>query len=286
MSIKKLIKIAQRYSAIILGEPQDREQLVSKLRRHESRGLLTRDALVMIEGTLGITEMQVRDIMIPRIQMVSIKYNASYADILATSIASGHSRFPVIGNDNNEVVGILLAKDLLQYSSTEEEPQNFNIKDIMRGVFYVPESKRLNILLLEFRTNHNHMAIVVDEYSGVAGLVTLEDIMEEIVGDIEDEHDRENDPYIKELSGNRYIVRALTTINEFNNFFSVKFSDAEYETIGGTVLHAFGHVPKRNDSIEIEGFSIKILRADNRKIQLMRINKLTQDPPVSTSDTV
>lgn len=282
-----MIKIAQDYSARILGEPQDKEQLVNKLRRQESRGLFTKDALVMIEGTLEISEQQVRDIMIPRVQMMSIKYHASYADILTTAITSGHSRFPVIGNDNNEVVGILLAKDLLQYSNTAEnqEKQNFNIKDIMRGVFYIPESKRLNILLREFRTNHNHMAIVVDEYAGVAGLITLEDIIEEIVGDIEDEHDIEDDPYIKEHSKNRYTVRALTTINEFNNFFSVEFSDSEYETIGGLVLHAFGHVPKRNDNIEIEGFHIKILHADERKIKLMRINKLTQDSPVSTSDS-
>ena len=282
------MEIAHHYRAKILGEPQDKEQLVHKLRGHETRGLLAKDALVMIEGTLGITDMQVRDIMIPRVQMVSIKYNASYADILATSLTSGHSRFPVIGNDNNEVVGILLAKDLLQYSNAAEkkQQQNFNIKDIMRGVFYVPESKRLNILLREFRTNHNHMAIVVDEYSGVAGLVTLEDIIEEIVGDIEDEHDKEGDPYIKEHSRNRYTVRALTTINEFNSFFSVELSDSEYETIGGLVLHAFGHVPKRNDSIKIAGFYIKILRADERKIQLMRINKLTQDAPVSISDSV
>ena len=255
--------------------PDDRESLIEILRTAENRNLIDPDALIMIEGALQVSEMQVRDIMVPRVQMIVVKNDADPQDILATVVESGHSRFPVIGSDTDEVMGILLAKDLLGYYSSEEE-EKFDIKDAMRSAVYVPESKRLNILLREFRANRNHMAIVVDEYSGISGLVTIEDVLEEIVGEIEDEHDIDEEIFIESHGRNRFTVRALTPIEEFNEYFNVQLSDDEFDTMGGLILKAFGHVPKRGELLDYEGFNIKILRADQRRIHLMRITKLDQ----------
>ncbi len=256
-------------------EPKDRQALIDILRDSETRNLLDPDALLMIEGALQVSEMQVRDIMIPRVQMIVVKNTAEPQDILSTVVESGHSRFPVIGEDTDEVLGIMLAKDLLGYFSDEERGE-FDIKDAMRPVVFVPESKRLNVLLRDFRSKRNHMAIVVDEYSGVSGLVTIEDVLEEIVGEIEDEYDTDEEEFIKSHDRNRFTVRALTPIEEFNEYFGVELNDNEYDTIGGLILKAFGHVPKRGEHIEFEDFNVKILSADQRRIHLMRLTKLEQ----------
>ena len=274
-SDSRLSNYLQKITAIFSSKPADRHDLIELLRESETRNLLDHDALTMIEGAMQVSEMQVRDIMIPRVQMIVVKNDADPEDILATVIESGHSRFPVIGGDTDEISGILLAKDLLNYFSDHDNSE-FNIKDMMRRAIYVPESKRLNVLLREFRSNRNHMAIVIDEYSGVAGLVTMEDVIEEIVGEIEDEHDIDNEDQIKPHGRNRYTVKALTPIEEFNDFFNTQLSDDEFDTIGGLALKAFGHVPKRGESIELEGFNVKVLRSDKRRIHLMRMNQIEQ----------
>lgn len=260
----------ERISRFLGGEPRDREALMELLRALEDRNILDPDSLAMIEGSLLVSELQVRDIMIPRVQMTVVKYGDSLQEILSAVIESGHSRFPVIGDDIDEVMGILLAKDLLAYIADPENSQ-FNIKDIMRPAVFVPESKRLNVLLREFRSSRNHMAIIVNEYSNVAGLVTIEDVIEEIVGNIEDEHDIDEENHIRQHGRNRYSVQAITPIEEFNDFFGTSLSDEEYDTIGGLVLKAFGHLPKRGETIEFAGFSIKVLRADRRRIHLLRM---------------
>jgi len=274
-SDSRWLNYLQKITAIFPSKPADRHDLIELLRESETRNLLDHDALTMIEGAMQVSEMQVRDIMIPRVQMIVVKNDADPEDILATVIESGHSRFPVIGGDTDEISGILLAKDLLNYFSDHDNSE-FNIKDMMRRAIYVPESKRLNVLLREFRSNRNHMAIVIDEYSGVAGLVTMEDVIEEIVGEIEDEHDIDDEDQIKPHGRNRYTVKALTPIEEFNDFFNTQLSDDEFDTIGGLALKAFGHVPKRGESIELEGFNVKVLRSDKRRIHLMRMNQIEQ----------
>jgi len=265
----------QKITALFSSKPADRHDLIELLRESETRNLLDYDALTMIEGALQVSEMQVRDIMVPRVQMIVVKNDADPEDILATVVESGHSRFPVVGGDTDEITGILMAKDLLNYFSDQENSE-FNIKDMMRRAIYVPESKRLNVLLREFRSNRNHMAIVIDEYSGVAGLVTMEDVIEEIVGEIVDEHDIDDEDQIKPHGRNRYTVKALTPIEEFNDFFDTQLSDEEFDTVGGLALKAFGHVPKRGESIEFEGFNVKVLRSDKRRIHLMRMNQIEQ----------
>ena len=274
-SDNRRLSFLQKITASFSSKPADRHDLLELLRESETRNLLDHDALTMIEGALQVSEMQVRDIMVPRVQMIVIKHNADPEDILATVVESGHSRFPVVGGDTDEIAGILLAKDLLNYFSDQENSE-FNIKDMMRRAIYVPESKHLNVLLREFRSNRNHMAIVIDEYSGVAGLVTMEDVIEEIVGEIVDEHDTDDEDLIKPHGRNRYTVKALTPIEEFNEFFNTQLSDEEFDTVGGLALKAFGHVPKRGESIEFEGFNVKVLRSDKRRIHLMRMNQIEQ----------
>jgi len=274
-SDNRRLSFLQKITALFSSKPADRYDLLELLRESETRNLLNHDALTMIEGALQVSEMQVRDIMVPRVQMIVVKNDADPEDILATVVESGHSRFPVVGGDTDEITGILMAKDLLNYFSDQENSE-FNIKDMMRRVIYVPESKRLNVLLREFRSNRNHMAIVIDEYSGVAGLVTMEDVIEEIVGEIVDEHDIDDEDQIKPHGRNRYTVKALTPIEEFNEFFDTQLSDEEFDTVGGLALKAFGHVPKRGESIEFEGFNVKVLRSDKRRIHLMRMNQIEQ----------
>ncbi len=252
--------------------PQNREMITEILRTAESNNLIDPDALIMIEGALAVSEIQVRDIMVARVQMVLVHHDDKPKKILNTVVESGHSRFPVVGEDNDEIIGILLAKDLLAFFAASDN-KNFNIKDAMRPAVFVPESKRLNVLLREFRLNRNHMAIVIDEYSGVAGLVTIEDIIEEIVGEIEDEHDYEEEENIRPHSRNRFTVNAFTPIDDFNEYFNVRFCDDEYDTIGGLVLHAFGHLPKRGETTGYGGFQFTVLRAGKRKINLLRIVK-------------
>lgn len=263
-----------RISSVLHREPQNREQLMEVLRAAADRNILDHDALTMIEGVLQVSEIQVRDIMIPRSQMVVVDQNSPPREFLPIIIESQHSRFPVIGENRDEVIGILLAKELLRFTFSGEE--NFNIRHILRPAIFIPESKRLNVLLKEFRLNRNHMAIVVDEYGGISGLVTIEDVLEQIVGEIEDEYDFEDiDTYIRQLSDNLYTVKALTPIEKFNEYFHSDFSDEDFDTIGGLVMQEFGKLPKKGDSIQIKGFIFKVLHADNRRIRLLRVNVLS-----------
>ena len=252
------------------GEPQDRAALLEELREATERGLVDADALEMLEGVLAVGELQVRDIMVPRSQMAVVERDAPPEQLLPVVVESGHSRFPVIGEDRDQVAGILLAKDLLRYYS-EGGREEFDIREVVRPAVFVPESKRLNVLLKEFRKNRHHMAIVVDEYGGVAGLVTIEDVIEQIVGDIADEYDVEEDQSIRRDSERHYTVRALTRIEEFNRFFATTFSDEEFDTIGGVVAHAFGRLPRRGESVRIDELEFRVLRADRRRIDLMRV---------------
>lgn len=266
----------ERLSQVLFGEPRDREQLVEVLRESQRRELLDSDALAMIEGVLQVADMQVRDIMIPRSQMVVLDRDSSPEEMLSVIVRSGHSRFPVIGENRDEVVGILLAKDMLWYFA-EAEPKSFNIRELLRPAAFIPESKRLNVLLKEFRSSRNHLAVVVDEYGGVAGMVTIEDVLEQIVGEIEDEHDVEESTYILDHGEGRYTVKALTPIEEFNEVFATDFSDEEFDTIGGLLLNSFGHLPQRGESIEMGPLVFKILRADNRRIHLLQVTWTPQE---------
>jgi len=258
-----------RLSQVLMGEPKDREELVDLLRDAEQRNLLNPDALAMIEGVLQVSEMKVRDIMIPRSQMVVIEREALMDELLPLVIGAAHSRYPVIGESKDQVQGMLLAKDLLPFTAGSAD--DFDLREILRPAIFVPESKRLDVLLKEFRSNRNHMAIVVDEYGGVAGLVTIEDVLEQIVGDIEDEYDFNEDGYILQLTDTEYTVKAITPIDEFNEYFRTEFSDEEFDTVGGLVTKSLGHVPGRGEVVGIAGLDFKILRADSRRIHLIKV---------------
>ncbi|MDP9942004.1 HlyC/CorC family transporter [Ectopseudomonas alcaliphila] len=256
-------------------EPRNRQELLEVLREAHQNKLLDSEALAIVEGAIQVADLQVRDIMVPRSQMISIKASQSPREFLPAIIDAAHSRYPVVGESLDDVIGILLAKDLLPLILQGEQP-NFNIKDLLRPATFVPESKRLNVLLREFRANHNHMAVVIDEYGGVAGLVTIEDVLEQIVGDIEDEHDVEEDGYIKPLPSGDYLIKALTPIDSFNETFDSQFSDDEYDTVGGLVMSAFGHLPKRNEVTEIGEFRFRVLNADSRRIHLLRLTPVSR----------
>jgi len=252
------------------GEPQDREALLEDLREATERGLLDADALEMLEGVIAVGDLQVRDIMVPRSRMTVVARDDGRDQLLPVVVDSGHSRFPVIGEDRDQVVGILLAKDLLRYYA-ENTTGDFDIREVIRPAVFVPESKRLNVLLKEFRKNRHHMAIVVDEYGGVAGLVTIEDVIEQIVGDIADEYDIEEDQPIRRDGERQFTVRALTRIAEFNDYFGAQFSDEEFDTVGGLVAHGFGRVPRRGDAVRLGDFEFRVLRADRRRIDLLKV---------------
>jgi magnesium and cobalt transporter len=274
----------ERISQALLAEPKDREQLLGLLRDAQRRALFDADALAMIEGVLQVSEMQARDIMIPRSQMEVLSRESSLGEMLPAIVDTGHSRFPVIGETRDEVVGILLAKDLLRYFVSGNE-ESFNIREVLRPAVFIPESKRLNVLLKEFRANRNHIAIVVDEYGGVAGMVTIEDVLEQIVGEIEDEHDLDEDYYIRKHSATHFTVKALTPIEDFNEYFETGFSDEEFDTIGGLLVHEFGHLPKRGETVTIDRFLFKVLRADNRRVHMLHLSVLpvpVTEPPAST----
>jgi len=260
-----------RLSDALLREPQDRKQLIGLLRDAKNRDLMDSEALAMIEGVLQVSEMQVRDIMIPRSQMVVVEIDDKPETFLPHIIESAHSRFPVIGESRDEIVGLLLAKDLLQYAFNKKI--NFNIKDNLRPAQFVPESIHLDALLREFRQTRNHMAIVADEYGGVAGLVTIEDVLEQIVGEIEDETDVEEGPYIHPIDEIHFTVKALTSIEDFNEYFNTNFNDDEFDTIGGLITHQFGHVPNRDETVQFKQFNFKILHADNRRVHLFSVTK-------------
>ena len=263
-------KWLEKISNALLREPTDGEELLNLLRDAEQRDILNSDALIMIEGVLQVSEMQVREVMIPRGQMVVIEHDAKPKTFLPIVIESHHSRFPVIGENGEDVAGILMAKDLLRYSFSEKE--NFNIRDVLRPAVFVPESKRLDVLLKEFRLNRNHMAIVIDEYGGTAGLVTIEDVLEQIVGEIEDEYDTEEDETnIKKLNEKQFTVKALTPIDDFNETFNTNFNHDDYDTVGGLLLSVFSHLPIRGEMITIEKLHFKVLHANKRRIGLLRV---------------
>ncbi len=253
------------------GEPQDRAALLEALREATERGLVDADALEMLEGVLAVGDLQVRDIMVPRSQMTVLERDDPPETLLPIVVESGHSRFPVIGEDRDRIVGILLAKDLLRYFAESRRGGDFDIREVLRPAVFVPEPKRLNVLLKEFRQNRHHMAIVVDEYGGVAGLVTIEDVIEQIVGDIADEYDVEEDQSIRREGERVFTVRALTRIADFNGYFSSNFSDEEFDTIGGLIVHAFGRLPRRGESVRIDEFEFRVLRGDRRRIDLVRV---------------
>jgi hemolysin (HlyC) family protein len=259
----------KRITKSMAGEPRDLGELIEELRDASNRGLLGSDALVMLEGVLAVADMQVRDIMVPRSQIVFVERDEPADKLVAGVVESGHSRFPVIGGDRDQVLGILLAKDLLRLQSAGEEP--FEMREFMRPAVFVPESKRLNVLLKEFRRSRNHIAIVVDEYGGVSGLVTIEDVIEQIVGEIDDEHDIEDDQAIRREGPREFTVSALAPIAEFNKYFRTEFSDEEYDTIGGLVMQEFGRLPRRGETMHVGKWEFRILRADRRRIDSLRV---------------
>lgn len=262
-----------RLSALISREPKDKEQLMTVLRDAENRDLLSAEMLSMIESVLQVSEMQVREIMVPKAQVIYVDQESTLAALLPLVVESGHSRYPVLDLENDDVVGILLAKDLLPYFFQKKEDK-FDMQDVIRPAVFVPQSKRLDILLKEFRINHNHMAIVIDEYGHIAGLVTIEDVLEQIVGDIEDEYDIDEEDFIKEHEDGSCSVKAATPIETFNEYFGTDFSFEEYDTIGGIVLKAFSHLPKRGETVKITNYRFKVLHSDNRRIHLLDVKKL------------
>jgi magnesium and cobalt transporter len=260
-----------KLSTLFSDDPNDRQDLKEILREAAERNVVDTETLSILEGALQVSDMQVRDIMVPRSQMVCIKAEESLKEFLPSIIESAHSRFPVLGEDQDEVLGVLLAKDLLPLVLSENL-ENFNVKDLLRAAAFVPESKRLNILLKEFRATRNHMAIVADEFGGIAGIVTIEDVLEQIVGEIEDEHDQDDDDsFITELDNNVRMVKALTTIEDFNQHFETKFDEKEFDTIGGIVVQHFGRVPECDEAITINEWRFKVVNGTGRRINLMEV---------------
>ncbi len=263
--------LLERLSALIMREPGDREQLVHLLRSAYSRNLLDADAMSIIEGALNVSEMQVRDIMVPRAQMDVIDIHEPVDKFIAQVMSTAHSRFPVFDQNRDDVIGILLAKDLLRHYAGEEA---FNVREMLRPAVFVPEAKRLNVLLREFRASRNHMAIVIDEYGGVAGLVTIEDVLEQIVGDIEDEYDfDEASDNILPEPGGRWRVKALTQIADFNSALGTRFPDETSDTVGGLVIAHLGRLPKRGEFVTIDGLRFQVLRADSRRVYTLLVDK-------------
>ena len=267
----------EKITFALLGEPKTRDQLIELLRDAKDRALLDTDALNMIEGVLQVSEMKVRDIMIPRSQMVVIEKQLGPRELAEKLIESGHSRFPVVDPSSDHVLGILLAKDLLRYAFQLDE-QVFKLSELLRPVIFVPESKRLNILLKEFRTSRNHMAIVVDEYDQLAGLVTIEDVLELIVGEIADEFDdsEEQEQYIVPQPNGSFVIKALTPVEEFNEYFATSLDQSNFDTIGGLIAQNFGHVPKRGEILQLGDLKFKVLAADKRRIRLLHFSRVVK----------
>ena len=265
--------LVARIKRAITGEPLSRDEIQTFI---QSEVELDAEERSMLSGVLEVSETQVREVMVPRSQMVVIDIEQDFDETLGMIVDSGHSRFPVIGEDRDEVLGILLAKDLLRYFGSEEA-KDVTIRKLLRPAAVIPESKRLNALLKEFRASHNHMAIVVDEYGGVAGLLTIEDVLEEIVGEIDDEHDHEEAEFIRP-DGDRngkpsFAVRALTRIEDFNEYFDSELVDEEYDTIGGLVMHVLGRLPRRGEKVEHGGFEFAVIRADRRRIDALQVQR-------------
>jgi magnesium and cobalt transporter len=262
-----------RLSQALSGEPRNREELLEELQSAHANGLLSADTLGMIEGAIAVADMQVSDVMVPRAQMVSLPVDAPFAELLAAVVESGHSRFPVHGDDRDEILGILLAKDLLQFCAKGEPP---DVQGLLRPAVLIPESKRLNVLLREFRASRNHMAIVVDEYGGVDGLVTIEDVLEQIVGEIDDEHDDAADEPSRLEAGadGRYLIDALTPIEDFNERFDASLPDDEYDTIGGLIAAELGHLPDSGEEVALGRFEFQVASADARRVHAFHLRVL------------
>lgn len=260
----------EKLSMALSSEPSSREELVELLRSAEQRRLLNEEALSIIEGALTVSDMQVREVMIPRAQVVFVRLDQTPDEFLPIVIGSGHSRFPVLGENQDEVVGVLLAKDLLSLAQKDRKIK-FNLRDNLRPVTAIPESKRLDNLLQEFRATRNHLAVVYDEYGGICGIATIEDVLEQIVGDIEDEYDFEEEGFIHKHTGGAYTVKALTPVDDFNEYFEAGFNEDEFDTIGGIVTHSFGHLPERGEQVSIDGFRFKVLNADGRRVHLLQL---------------
>ena len=262
----------RRLGAAFSGEPTTRADVLEFLRDAHGEGLLELDTLRMMEGAVAVSELTVRDVMVSRSQMVTVSVDADLRSVLETAVESGHSRFPVHGEDKDQILGILLAKDLLKTVTSDGAA---TLHDLLRPAFLIPESKRLDLLLREFRLSRNHMAIVIDEYGGVAGLVTIEDVLEQIVGDIDDEHDdAEDDSQISAQPDGHYVVDALTPIEDFNERFNADFNDDEYDTIGGLVTAAIGHLPEAGEELTMSGFVFRVANADARRVHAFHVGVL------------
>jgi len=270
-----------RLGKVFSDEPESREELVTVLQEAQSQGLIDADALLMIEGVLDVSEARVRDVMIPRLQIEIIDASESLESILETMLESSHSRYPVM--QDKEIVGILLAKDVLRAVVKGELNTKEDLQKIYRDAIFIPESKRLNVLLREFKSSRNHLALVVDEYAELAGLVTIEDVLEQIVGDIEDEHDVEEDENIQKRAGGAFSVQALTAVEEFNEFFQVDIDSENTETIGGFVGTEFGHVPIAGEILETHGLCIRVLKATERRAEVFEV-KPTEDQVIEITD--
>ena len=257
----------QRLSKVFF-DPQDQEQLIELIRSASDRHILDAEALSIVEGALNVSQMRARDVMIPRSQVVMVSKDASAEETLKLIVEKAHSRFPVIDDDRDDVIGILLAKDLLA-AVVSAGKFEFDLREIMRPAVFIPESKRLNVLLREFRARRNHMAIVVDEYGGVAGMITIENVLEQIVGEIEDEHDFDDDSPILQRDDDTYTIKALTTVEDFNEYFNVDWDDDDFDTVGGFVMNKFGHLPERDEQVTIDRFQFTVIRSDNRRIHLL-----------------
>jgi magnesium and cobalt transporter len=258
-----------RLGHLFSGEARNRDELLDELRAAQTNGLLSADTFTMVEGAIKVTELSVDDVMVPRAQIVMIAAESTLPDILAAVVESGHSRFPVHGEDKDEILGILLAKDLLKFFGNGAD---FDIRAILRPAVLIPESMRLNVLLAEFRLSRNHMALVVNEYGGVAGLITIEDVLEQIVGEIDDEHDDEEEPVLMHPQpGGAWLVSALTPIEDFNEETGAAFSDEEYDTVGGLVTSEFGHLPEVDEEVAIDDYLFHVTQADDRRVQQFRV---------------
>jgi magnesium and cobalt transporter len=261
----------RKLTQTLAGGPQTREDLLVILQGARDHQLVDADALLMIEGVLGTAERQVRDIMVPRAQMVVVQQDWTLDRILPVTVESGHSRFPVVTTSKDKVAGILLAKDLLRFTTAAADPSEFDLERLLRPAVFVPESKRVNVLLKDFRGSRNHMAVVVDEYGGVSGLVTIEDVIEQIVGEISDEYDESESAKILKQDERRYLVNGLTPVADFNAYFKADLPLDEFDTIGGLVVHRFGHMPRRGESVRIERFGFNVQRADTRRVQQLQV---------------
>lgn len=265
----------------LFKKKDERTELLESLREAQKKNIIDMDALIMIEGVFQVSEMRVRDIMVPRSHMVVIQEDQGIDKMLSIIASSGHSRFPVIDEGLDEIVGILLAKDLAYYSN-EASRESFELKDILRPAVFVPESKRLNVLLKDFRTSRNHMAIVIDEYSGVAGLVTIEDVLEQIVGEIDDEHDAADAENIRRHGYQRYTLRGVTPITEFNTFFGAQFSNNQFGTVAGLILSELGHMPERGEEVTIDNYQFKIISSSSRRINNLQVTVLPETQSVTS----